>query len=350
MSGTVQYDSSDIVVGGVNITEAVCMEKKLVFNESYTVAGPALSASSVYACYDLIVLGNLEADEIEVRGSLCVLGNIKAKQLSCLKTITCNGKIEADEIFGNDIIAKDIRCKKITCSGNIIAQSTLDTSEDLVTEKAVITGEGILGSGRFSSRYAATTEYFDFHGEVIGKVIELETDGSFGEPQPIAVPDTLDIEKLVDLLKSSITKELSSAGEVDENKLLELVEQLSSIDTNRIYDWRMLASKLVDLSYQSHITNLRDYLYVVMAKKLLPKEITDYETVEHVINQMFTEATNQLDDLGYSAKDATEIAYSLIIASLYQEDIPMEYDEILDRVFQSIGIKYKTVKSFLDRN
>lgn len=350
MSDTVQYDTSETVIGGVNIANAVCNDKKLVFNESYTVAGPVLSVKSVHACYDLVILGDLEADVVEVQGSICVLGEIKVKKLSCLKTITCNSNIEADEIVCSEIIAKDIRCKTIFCSGNIIARSTIDISEALETEKAVITGEGILGSGRFSSKYAATTEYFDFNGEVIGKVIELETDGSFGEPSHMVNSDDLDMETIVDLLRSSITKELSSAGEVDENKLLKLVEQLSSIDAKMLYDWRMLTSKLVELSYQSHITNLRDYLYVVMARKLLPKEITAYETVEHVINQMFTEAESQLDTLEYSVKDATEIAYSLLIVYLFQEDIPIGHDEILDRIFQSIGIKYKTVKNFFGRN
>jgi hypothetical protein len=349
MSDIIQYDTSATVVGDMNIAEAVQEDKKIVFNESYTVAGKILSASSVYACYDLTVLGDLEVDDVEVRGSLLVLGDIKAKRLSCLKDITCNGKIAADWICGNDILAKDILCRKITCSGNIIARATIDVSEALEAEKAVITGEGILGTGQFSSKYAATTEYFDFQGDVIGKVVELETHEIFGEPREIAPSENLSFENVKTILKSQITEELTKAGEVDEDNLLEFIERLSEIDSDMLCDWRMLVGNVVEISYQDKITNLRDYLYVVMATKLLPEEIISYETIEHVFDQMLIEAEEHLEELEYSAKDDSDIAYSLKVADLCQNEIRMERDEVVDRIFQSIGIKYKTVRNFLER-
>ena len=82
MSDFIQYDTSDLIVGGVNIAEAIQSDKKLVFNESYTVTGIRTSAPSLYACYDLTVIGDLDVEEIEIRGNLYVLGNIKAKKLS----------------------------------------------------------------------------------------------------------------------------------------------------------------------------------------------------------------------------------------------------------------------------
>lgn len=347
MSDLIQYDTSTTVVGGMNIAEAVQEEKRLVFNETYTVAGTMLSAPSVYACYDLTVLGDLEVDDIEVRGSLLVLGNIKAKRLSCLKTITCGGNLEAEVIFGNEIVARNITCKKVSCTGSIIARETLDVGETLETEKAAITGEGILGAGRFSAKYAATAEYFDFQGEVLGKVVELETDATFGEQPKNDSPELMSFEEITTILKEKITAELAKAGEVDEDKLLEFIKKISAVDNDMLCDWRELAGKLVELSYQDKITNLRDYLYVVMATKLLPEEIVAYETLEHVFDQMFIDAESHLDELPYSANNVSEIAYSLRVVELCQNEIRMERDDIIDKIFQSIGIKYKTVKTFL---
>lgn len=347
MSDLIQYDTSTTVVGGMNIAEAVQEDKRLVFNESYTVAGTVLSAPSVYACYDLTVLGNLEVDDIEVRGSLLVLGDIKAKRLSCLKTITCGGNIGVDVIFGNEIVAKDIFCEKLSCTGSIIARATLDIGETLEAEKAVITGEGILGAGRFSAKYAATAEYFDFQGEVLGKVIELETDAMLREPNKNVSPESMSFEEITAILKEKIVAELAKAGEVDEDELLEFIKQVSTVDNYMLCDWRELAGKLVELSYQDKITNLRDYLYVVMATKLLPEEIIAYETLEHVFGQMFTDAEAHLQALTYSTNNVSEIAYSLKIVDLCQDEIRMERDDIIDKIFQSIGIKYKTVKTFL---
>lgn len=82
MSNIIQYDTSKNVVGGVNIAEATQSDNRLVFNESYTVTGKILSVPSIYACYDLTVVGDMEADDIDVRGNLYVRGNIKAKRLS----------------------------------------------------------------------------------------------------------------------------------------------------------------------------------------------------------------------------------------------------------------------------
>lgn len=349
MSDLIQYDTSTNVVGGMNIAEAIQENKRLVFNESYTVAGPVLSAPSVYACYDLTVLGDLQVDDIEVRGSLVVLGNIKTKRLSCLKTITCGGNIEAEVVFGNEIIAKDIFCKSVSCTGSIIARATLDIGDSLEAEKAVITGEGILGTGHFSAKYAATAEYFDFQGEVLGKVIELETDATFGTSNKNALPESMSFDEINAILKEKIALELVKAGEVDEDKLLDFIKQISAVDNDMLCDWRELTEKLVELSYQDKISNLRDYLYVIMAKKLLPEEIVAYETLEHVFGKMLTDAETHLEELSYSANNVMELSYSLKIVDLCQNQIRIEQDDIIDKIFQSIGIKYKTVKTFLGR-
>lgn len=120
MSDVIQYDTSEQIVGGVNIAEAIQTDKRLVFNESYTITGIKAAAPSVYACYDLTVTGDLDAEEIEVRGNLYVMGNIKAKKLSCLKSIVCSGDIDAEMIYGSEIVANDIVCSVISCTGNIL--------------------------------------------------------------------------------------------------------------------------------------------------------------------------------------------------------------------------------------
>ena len=180
MSDFVQYDTSDTLVGGVNLTEAIQSDKKLIFNESYTVIGECLSASSVYGCYDLTVIGNVEVDNIEIRGTFFVKGNIKAKQISCAKAIICGGDITSKAISADDITANNIICNVLSCFGNVIVHETIDVREKLQTDKSVLAGEGIIGTGEFVSQNAVATEYFEFSGEVAGKAIELETNSTFG--------------------------------------------------------------------------------------------------------------------------------------------------------------------------
>lgn len=346
MGDYIQFNTSETVIGGVNIAEAGQSDKKLVFNESYTIIGGRLRAPSVYACYDLTIIGDMEVEEIEVKGNLYVTGDIKAKQLSCLKAITCNGDIDAKVISGSEIVANNIACHSITCLGNIIAKTTIDIGESLETKKSVITGEGILGSGQFSARNAVTIEYFDFYGDVQGKVLELETDVTFGEPHTAPLKEETLVE-VFDRLKAKIVEEIKQAGEMGEEQLIELVNQLSSIDEDMLSDWKRLTESLTELSYLDKITNLRDYLIIIMEKELLPEEIVSYETVKHVFEYLLPETEKELDTLEFHAKNVEDFAYALKIVTLCENELKIDKDEILERIFQSIGIKYRTVKSFL---
>ncbi len=346
MNDFIQFDTSETIVGGVNIAEAMESEKKLVYNESYTILGEALTAPSVYACYDLTVIGNLEVNEVEVKGNLYVLGDIKAKRLSCLKTIICSGDIDAESIYGNEIVANDIACHSISCPGNVFARTTLDISESLVSDKSVMAGEGILGDGHFSAKNAVAAEYFDFSGEVLGKVMELETDAVFGEPHPTPAAEE-SFEHFSARVQDKIKEELQKAGEVDEDKLVEFVAQLSGLDSDLLYDWQLIAENLVELSYLDKITNFRDYLVILMATKIMPEEIVGYETLEHVFDSLFIEAESNIDSLQFHAKTIEEFAYALKVVSLCEEEMGIGKEEALDRIFQSVGIKYKTVKAYL---
>lgn len=345
MSDNIQFDTSTTQIGGENITEAVQCDKQLVFNESYTVVGRILKAPSIYASYDLTVIGDIEADEIKIRGNLFVVGNIKAGSISCLKSIICNGNIDAGKIFGDEITAENINCHNLSCNGNVIVRSVIDVQESIKVDKSVLTGEGILGSGQFSAKNAVAAEYFEFDGSVNGKVMELETDATFGELQ-----DTTGDEALTTVaatLSEVISAYLSCAGNIDEDNLVQAVSKVSAIDEKLLSDWEKLINKLVELSYFDSITNFRDYLYVVMAKKLLPKEITEYETMTHVFDAMLVDAEQEIDSLEFHAKTLDDIAYCIKIISLCEADIKIGKDEALDRVLQKLGIKYKTAIKYL---
>lgn len=346
MSNFIQYDTSELIVGGVNITEALQSDKGLVFNESYTITGIKVASPYVYACYDLTVIGDFEVEKIEIRGNLYVIGNIKTKELSCLKSIICSGDIDADTILGSDIVANNIACSSISCAGNVVVRTTIDVGKSLQSEKSIMAAEGILGSGQFSAKNAVAVEYFDFDGEVLGKVMELDTEATFGEPHA-GIQEDETFEAASSFLKKKLSEELKRAGEVDEEHLVGLVRQLSETDADMLSDWGKLTDDLVELSYKNKITNLRDYLIIIMATKLLPGEIVGYETIEHVFSSLLIEAEKELDTLPFHAKNVEDLAYALKAVTLCGNELRIAQDEVLDRIFQSIGIKYKTVKSFL---
>ena len=335
MSDIIQYDASEYIMGGINIAEAIQTDKPLIFNESYTVNGYKTESPSVYACYDLTITGDLEAEEIEIHGNLCVTGNIRTKSLYCEKTLFCGGEICADSITAGEILAGNISCKKLDCTGNIIVKIGVDISESLVTDKSVMTGYGITGTGVFSAKNGVAAEYFDFTGEVNGRVLELESGEFFGTPK-----------ERTDIISREL--KLIESGNVNEEELLRITEQISTTDANLFSDWSELVAHLIEYSHINKVTNLRDYLYIVMAKKILPDCITGHETVRPVFNQLLPEAETNLASMEYYAENIKEFAYSLKIVEICESEIRVEKEELYDRIFQSIGIKYETVRKYMN--
>lgn len=346
MRDFIQFDRSKTVIGGVNIAEGKKHSKRLIFNESYTITGKNIIAPSVLASYDLTVIGDMDVKEIEVKGNLYVMGDIKASNISCSNAIVCIGTINADTIIASEIVANDISCHSIECPGNIIVRTTIDIDGSLESNSSVMTGEGIIGRGTFSAKNAVAAEYCDFSGEVFGKVLELETDATFGKPNKNLVKEDT-IDGLSTRLKEKISKELKVAGDIDEEHLTEVINHLTEIDKDILSDWRVLMENLIDISYKDKITNLRDYLIIIMAAKHLPVEILKYETIEHVFDKLLVDALGKVDTLPFHAKNIDDLVYALKIVVLCDDVLMIEKDIALDRIFQSVGIKYQTVKKYI---
>lgn len=134
---------------------------------------------------------------------------------------------------------------------------------------------------------------------------------------------------------------------MNEDELVEFVKQLSDTDKGMLSDWKFLTANLVELSYLDKITNFRDYLIAVMAAKMLPEEIVGYETLAHVFDSLMLEAEKNLDELPFRAKTIEDFAYALRIVTLCENELRIDKDEALEKIFQSVGIKYKTVKGYL---
>jgi cytoskeletal protein CcmA (bactofilin family) len=346
-NGVVQYDTSSIQIGEKNILEAHCSNKSLLFNESYTILGDTMEATSIYACYNLTVVGNLKVDKIEVKGSLTVIGNLSATEVNCQNDLLCNGKIDADSLeVGTDLIADAVKCKKFYCGGNALIKTTIDL-EDARTEKVMIAGEGIIGGGKFSVQSAIAIEYFEYDGTIEGKVLELDTDTSFGRERVIEQePEEVSFGEMISKAKEALAHEMISCGDDSEDCLLKFAKKLSEVDVANTADWFNAFSYVINISYLDKIKNFRDYLFLIYAKEILPKEMVEYETVEHIFKKPLEEAANEANEMSFTAKNIEEVMLALKIVTLYHNILSVDKDEALDKIFQSIGIKYNTVRSF----
>lgn len=345
-----QYDSSEIQIGGKNLIQAFSSNVPLMFNESYTIIGDDMKSEYIRACYNLTIIGNVNAKEIEVKGNLTVLGDIKAEKINCNNNLLCEGNIIAEHIeVGNDLIVESIKkCKNLYCGGKLIAKKSMDIN-DTEVEDVVFAGEGIVGTGKFSSKSAVAVDYFDFNGEIKGKIYDLDLDTVYGEERRDNKQSfkQLSCEEIIETLKEAISNKIISCGENGEDDILNFTKKLEEINIACLNDWHYIFKQVIDISYSNEIDNLRDYLILFCAKKILPKEIINYESVEHIFKQPYEDAVVLAEDLPFFVNSIEELILSLNIVSKYGDEINIDQDKAYDKIFQSVGIKYNTVKSFI---
>ena len=349
-----QYDSSTLIVAEKNILEAFDCEDVVIFNESYVIIGEEAHAHKISATYDLTVIGDISADEIHVNGNLTVTGSIAAKQLHCSNTLVCHGDVVSDSIYvGADIIATSVKCTEFACDGNAIIRTTIDIDKSSRTEKTMIACEGIIGAGEFAARNAIANEYFEFDGAIQGHILELETDTLLSEvdSQSTVVTDlmSLPVGEAIEKLEHRLVAEYSQFDSLEEDALIEFTKRLANGALSILPSMGELFDKLIQLSYKDEIDDLCDYLVVMYAKRVLPKQLYHYETIEHIDKLLLPKAEENIDTLDFVPSSISRLVLALHIVEQLREDLPLSTDEILDKIFSSIGLRYATVKGIMTR-
>jgi len=348
-----QYDTSDTIMGGKNVLEAFETDDIVIFNESYTIIGEETTAKKISATYDLTIIGNLTVDEIKVNGDLTVIGNISANVLTCENTLICQGHVNVSNIYVGGIVAKSVKCVDFICDGNAIIETTIDIDESSRTEKTMIACEGIMGAGNFSALNAIANEYFEFFGDIQGKVLELESDTTLSEmtaPVQVGIDlSELNIDEVIRQVEDRLKAEYKQCETLDEDAIIELTKLLGNNSLHTLAEYATIFDNLTNISYQDEIDEFGDYLTVVWAKKILPEEIYRYETIDHIDNLMLPKAEKILEELEFRPQSVERMIRCIHIAVECADVIPMSIDDMLDKIFSSIGLRYSTVKNILGK-
>ena len=349
-----QYDSASIVIGGKNVIESFSRQEHSIFNESYIIIGSELQNTSIQAAYDLVVIGDVDAYEISVNGNLTVIGNLSAEKVSCLKNLICQGSAEVEDLYvGGNVVCDSIKAVKFVCDSNAVVTTTIDIDESSRTEKTMVACEGIMGAGEFSALNAIANEYFDFHGDISGKIVELETDTTFSEiQQPVSKEehyndcntDKIDFGDVLTIIEERLEKELENISQWDEDVIIEFLRTLKEKKITMFANAQRLFESLVSISYREEITDFGDYLLITYAKKALPESIYGYESIEHVYSQLLPQAINDLEDMKFFPESVRKIANSLMIVELCADDLHISVKDAFEKIFGSIGLKYSTVE------
>lgn len=353
-SSLVQFDGEVDGLAGKNMIEAFEGNNSIIFNETYMIIGEHTKALKIHAMYDLTIMGDVTVQECVVNGSLTIIGDAYISNLTCYNTFICKGNLHSDKIYvGRNMNVESIDCNEIICDGNVVLQTTANINQSAKIGKTMVACEGIMGAGTFSAVNAIANEYFEFDGEYKGKILELETDSAISNTTPVEIASCETVEKIIDLANQKLAEEYKKYPDLTEEEIIDHLKKLSAIqntDLKVLPIVEPLFTKLTGISYQDRIETIDEYLMVLMAQRMLPVEVYNYESVEHISKLYLPKARNKIENLSFEPCTIEQFSRVLSMAVKFEGELSADWETLMDKIFKSIGLKYSTVSSMISRN
>lgn len=159
------YDDKTIGViesGGRFILPAFKPCVEATFKASYIVASDVICDGKITALFDLIVLGNIKATELDIKGRFVCLGNCEVTGSIIVQNEIWVNDVRATNIETHDrIFAQEIDGGTIIADGSIVVGKILAVERLAKSEKYILCGETAYGAGKVSANTIITGEPLD---------------------------------------------------------------------------------------------------------------------------------------------------------------------------------------------
>ena len=134
----------------------------VTFKASYIVSSDLNCQGKVTALFDLVVFGDVHADEIDVKGRFICMGHCVVSGAIVVQNDMWCEDIRATSITCHDrIVAQSIDADSIFADGSIIIGKTLAIEKRAQTNQNVICGETAYGAGKIVASSILTVEPLD---------------------------------------------------------------------------------------------------------------------------------------------------------------------------------------------
>lgn len=354
-SSLIQFDGESNGIAGKNVIESFEGNDIILFNETYIIIGDNTQALKIHAMYDLTIIGNVKVQECIVNGSLTIIGDACISNLTCQNTFICRGNLYSNKIYvGRNMHVGSIDCSEIVCDGNVVLQTTININNKAKIGKAVIACEGIMGAGTFSAENAIANEYFEFDGEYEGRISELATGVIVSDTTTIVKePSYKTTREILDLLRLKLVEEYAKYSKLKED---EIIDHLKIFRDSQYYGLEILSvieplfKKVIEISSQDSIKTMEDFLIVLMAQKVLPMELCNHEVVNNIYKRLLPNAQNLVHKLEFEPYTIEQFLQVLSMAIKLKEELAGDWEIVMDKIFESVGLKYSTVNSIISKN
>ena len=345
VDGYYEIDDTDYIIGGNKIWEFNDSYDKLSFNSSFCVVGKNIRVSRIRASYDLIIMGDVQvAEVIDVKGNLFVYGKIEADTIIVGNEFTCNSKVVAKRVeAGANIIVKELKCNDAVCGGNIIAGNDIDV-KCVKTSRAILSGGGIYSDNIYSQNTIAV-DLIECDGERVGNIIDL-SDSTI----PIQVQAQKSGESLRDLdyrIIKEIAKSIQEKYGSSVSDISNYLQRVAKLEVSKLCDMNSAYQYLTEIIELRSISNLRDYIILQCCKNTLMLELLNDPIIRRGYERLDVITVADVKAMEFKARDIGDFVFCLKIVNEQKDMFDNMQELILDKIFQSIGIKYNTVRGFI---
>lgn len=207
----------------------------ITFKASFIVSSDLACSGRITALFDLVVIGDITAKEVEVKGKLVCMGKCHVDG-----TITVQNEIWVDELTAENIeshdriVAQELDGTCISADGSIIIAKTMAVEEIAKSKRNVLCGETAYGAGRVIANTIITGEPIDLDDGEEGFVspqVYMNAQNVGGQPN-----DTYE-------LSSDFEPNNDYKGYIDA-----LIKQATSdIDKIQLLHWRNVLCEVQDI-------------------------------------------------------------------------------------------------------
>jgi hypothetical protein len=319
---------------------------EVTFKASYIVASNVRCEGKITALFDLIVLGNVEATELDVKGRFVCLGKCDVVGLIVVHNDILAENICAMNIETHDqIIAQEIDAKKVRADGNIIVGKTLFIADVAESSKNIMCGETVYGAGKVIAKAVLTGEQIDLDGGDVAVSTFNSNSSSTNDANYISPTE----EKLITFGEKGFAPENDYCGFLD----VVTSKANDDYDKQRFTQWSNVLTEAERISQ----TDIGTYTDVAILIWLAEIAGSDYFRNWNKIDELFYILDSHFTELVRDAKESVTCIIDSYSEWLRTLDILCRYGDIIcetvydfafELVVSNLGLKAKFVTERLN--
>lgn len=232
-----------IKTGNQLLIPTINSSEDITFKASYVISSDLNCNGKISALFDLIVFGDVHAEEIDVKGRFVCMGHCLV-----LGTIVVQNDIWCEDIQANSvtchdrIVAQSIDADIVIADGNIIIGKTLAIEEKAQTYQNLICGETAYGAGKIVASSILTVEPLDLD------------DGEETLESPFQYAPKVGSNVTTELSKESV----KYAQNNDYSDFLSRLMKVPDEYAQRQFSKYASVLKAVEMAYPSSVSELKD--------------------------------------------------------------------------------------------